>query len=142
MDKKHIAILKKQIDAAPYDVSGEESSELAGIIQELSSKTELDNQSEENISCLLLLGISLTKSGHYVDAAKYLKNGVSMLNDPKQDRLKKEFILALIKLGEEMQRDKKLKNQGIELITNSRDLLISQYERNEKWDNFFKEVAS
>ena len=107
MDKKHIAILKKQIDAAPYDVSGEESSELAGIIQELSSKTELDNQSEENISCLLLLGISLTKSGNYVDAAKYLKNGVSMLNDPKQDRLKKEFILALIKLGEEMQRDKK-----------------------------------
>ena len=64
-----------------------------------------------------------------------------MLADPKQDRMKKEFIVNLIKTGELMvKNDKKLKSLGLETITKYRDLLIDQYERNEKWENFFGEV--
>ena len=101
MDKNKIAAFKKAVDQAPQIAEGQEiTSELKNIIDEVNQKAEFDNSSEENLSLLLILGISLTKAGNLKEAVKYLENGCKMIQDPKQDRLKKEFILSLINLGE------------------------------------------
>ena len=144
MDKIQIGTLKKQVDNFEHTKMGEVApSELQNIISEIKSNVALDEAGEANLSLMLILGIALSKAGNYAEACTYLESGCQMITDPKQDRMKKEFVVNLIKNGElMMQNDKKMKSKGVETITKYREVLIDQYERNEKWENFFAEVYS
>jgi hypothetical protein len=94
------------------------------VIEELLPKAELDQQDDDNITVLLLLGTALSKARRFSDSTKYLENGISMITDPKQDRTKKEYSNQLIELGSQMSNQKQYKNAGLELIFKYRNVLI------------------
>ena len=99
-------------------------------------KAELDQPDEDNIMALLLLGTALTKARRLKESRKYLENGISMITDPKQDRTKKEYANQLIELGFQMSTQKQQKNEGMDLVFKYRNVLIEQYDRNNKLNNY------
>ena len=99
-------------------------------------KAELDQPDEDNIMALLLLGTALTKARRLKESLKYLENGISMITDPKQDRTKKEYANQLIELGFQMSTQKQQKNEGMDLVFKYRNVLIEQYDRNNKLNNY------
>ena len=98
--------------------------ELTRVIEELAPIAALNKPDEDNIILLLLLGRALTKANSLKDASEKLTNGIDMLTDPKQDRIKKDFALALISLGEQMIKVKSLKEAGFDMIFKYRNTLI------------------
>jgi len=99
-------------------------------------KAELGQPDDDNITVLLLLGTALTKASRLKESCKYLENGISMTTDPKQDRTKKEYANQLIELGFQMSTQKQQKNEGMELVFRYRNVLIEQYDRNNKLNNY------
>ena len=82
----------------------------------------------------------MTKANKFKDATEKLENGIGMITDPKYDRIKKDFALLLISLGEQMSKVKSLKDEGFELMFKYRNTLIEQYDRNNKLDNYLAEI--
>ena len=105
-------------------------------------KAELSQPDDDNITVLLLLGTALTKARSFKESCTYLENGISMMTDPKQDRTKKEYAHQLISLGSQMITQKQEKNTGMNLIFKYRNVLIEQYDRNNKLNNYIEETAT
>jgi len=65
-----------------------------------------------------------------------------MITDPKQDRAKKEYANQLIVLGSQMSSQKQQKNEGMNLVFKYRNVLIDQYDRNNKLNNYIEETQT
>ena len=105
-------------------------------------KAELSQPDDDNITVLLLLGTALTKARSFKESCTYLENGISMITDPKQDRAKKEYANQLIELGSQMSTQKQQRNEGMNLIFKYRNVLIEQYDRNNKLNNYIEETGT
>jgi len=143
MDKKQIVVLKQTLDKIePVSEGQEPTSELTQVIEELMPKAELSQPDDDNITVLLLLGTALAKARRFKESCTFLENGISMITDPKQDRTKKEYATQLIDLGSQMSTQKQQKNEGMELIFKYRNVLIEQYDRNNKMNNYIQEIGT
>ena len=115
--------IKKQLDAlvAPFDMG-----QLKDIINMIEEKVDPESAGHH-----YLMGIAL---GRMKDEAAVdsLNRALKLVNSPAEDRMKREILLELQSIGNQIKSN--------QVILSSGDHLIELYRTNKKWPLYFEQI--